>query len=52
MRPKPQQSGCRPSWRRPAAGDPAVEKKFSLPDQWSVRLFIALCRRYGIRPFR
>jgi hypothetical protein len=22
--------------------------KFSLPDQWSVRLFIALCRRYGI----
>src|SRR5712664_4609750 len=32
--------------------DPAVEMKFSLPDQWSVRLFIALCRRYGIRPFR
>ncbi len=26
--------------------------KFSLPDQWSVRLFIALCRRYEIRPFR
>jgi hypothetical protein len=26
--------------------------KFSLPDQWSVRLFIALCRRYGVRPFR
>src|SRR6476646_11994597 len=24
--------------------DPAVEMKFSLPDQWSVRLFIALCR--------
>lgn len=32
--------------------DPPVEMKFSLPDQWSVRLFIALCRRYGIRPFR
>ena len=32
--------------------DPAVEMKFSLPDQWSVRLFIALCRRYGIPPFR
>ena len=32
--------------------DPPIEMKFSLPDQWSVRLFIALCRRYGIRPFR
>ena len=32
--------------------DPAIEMKFSLPDQWSVRLFIALCRRYGVRPFR
>lgn len=28
------------------------EMKFSLPDQWSVRLFIALCRRYGLRPYR
>ena len=26
--------------------------KFSLPDEWSVQLFIALCRRYGVRPFR
>jgi len=32
--------------------DPPVEMKFSLPDEWSVRLFIALCRRYGVRPFR
>ena len=32
--------------------DPPIEMKFSLPDQWSVRLFIALCRRYGVRPFR
>jgi hypothetical protein len=32
--------------------DPPVEMKFGLPDQWSVRLFIALCRRYGIRPYR
>lgn len=32
--------------------DPPVEMKFSLPDQWSVRLFIALCRRYGVRPYR
>src|SRR5258706_16335485 len=32
--------------------DPHIEMEFSLPDQWSVRLFIALCRRYGVRPFR
>jgi hypothetical protein len=32
--------------------DPPIEMKFSLPDQWSVRLFIALCRRSGVRPFR
>jgi hypothetical protein len=30
----------------------AVEIRFSLPDPWSRRLFIALCRRYGLRPFR
>jgi hypothetical protein len=23
-----------------------------MPDQWSARLFITLCRRYGFRPFR
>jgi hypothetical protein len=23
-----------------------------MPDQWSVRLFVALCRRNGFRPFR
>ena len=28
------------------------EMKFSFPDLWSVRLFIALCRRYGLRPYR
>ena len=32
--------------------DPPVELKFIMPDQWSVRLFIALCRRYGFKPFR
>ncbi|KWV49291.1 hypothetical protein AS156_16245 [Bradyrhizobium macuxiense] len=35
-----------------ARRDPPVEMKFSLPDEWSVRLFVALCRRYGVRPFR
>jgi hypothetical protein len=29
--------------------DPPVEMKFSLPHEWSVRLFIPLCRRYGVR---
>ncbi|MCS7026178.1 MAG: hypothetical protein NZV14_15365 [Bryobacteraceae bacterium] len=29
-----------------------VEYKFRLPDGWSLRLFIALCRRYGIEPYR
>ncbi len=32
--------------------EPAEEFKFSIPDLWSRQLFTALCRRYGIRPFR
>jgi hypothetical protein len=28
------------------------ETKFSLPDQWQRRLFLALCRRYGLEPYR
>ncbi len=35
-----------------ARADPPVELKFTLPDSWSVRLFIALCRRYGFKPYR
>lgn len=31
---------------------PAVEMQFSLNDQWSRRLFLALCRRYGLAPYR
>jgi hypothetical protein len=30
----------------------AVEYRFSLPDGWSKSLFIALLRRYGIKPYR
>lgn len=30
----------------------AEEFKFSIADPWSRQLFIALCRRYGIKPFR
>jgi hypothetical protein len=30
----------------------SVETKFSLPDPWSRQLFSALCRRYGLKPYR
>lgn len=29
-----------------------VEYRFSLPDGWSTSLFLALLRRYGIKPYR
>jgi len=36
-----------------AAGtEKTVETKFSIPDIWSRQLFLALSRRYGLRPFR
>jgi hypothetical protein len=28
------------------------EFQFTLPDRWQRRLFSALCRRYGVEPFR
>ena len=31
--------------------DLPIEMQFSMPDQWSRHLFLALCRRYGMRPF-
>ena len=36
-----------------AAGkEEEFEMKFSISDIWSRQLFVALCRRYGLRPFR
>lgn len=32
--------------------DPAIEMQFSMADQWSRRLFLALSRRYGLQPYR
>ena len=32
--------------------DPPVEMQFSMPEPWAVKLFVALCRRYDIRPYR
>ena len=29
-----------------------LEMQFSLPDRWQRRLFAALCRRYGLEPYR
>lgn len=35
------------TWR-----DPPIEMKLSMPEPWSVQLFVALCRRNGLKPYR
>ncbi len=35
-----------------ATREPPVEMRFSVGDPWARQLFIALCRRYGLRPYR
>jgi len=30
----------------------AIEMQFRLSDRWHRRLFLALCRRYGLKPYR
>ena len=32
--------------------DPPVDYKFTVADEWSRMLFMALLRRYGLRPYR
>lgn len=32
--------------------EPPTELQFSIDDEWSRQLFVALCRRYGLRPYR
>ncbi len=32
--------------------DPPLEYRFSMGDMWSRKVFVALLRRYGIRPYR
>jgi len=34
------------------ARDQDEELFYSLPDPWKRKLFVALCRRYGLRPYR
>lgn len=29
-----------------------IEYKFTMSDEWSRKLFVALCRRYGLKPYR
>ncbi|HUY92865.1 MAG TPA: hypothetical protein VMV10_29310 [Pirellulales bacterium] len=38
--------------RRLQADDKPVEMRFSMPDAWSRKLFMALLRRYGVKPYR
>ena len=38
--------------RRTERAEQLVEMKFSLADLWSRELFLALARRYGLRPYR
>ncbi len=38
--------------RQTAGKEKPIELRFSIPDAWSRQLLIALCRRYGLRPFR
>jgi hypothetical protein len=37
---------------RSQAAEPAIEFRFALHDPWGRKLFVALCRRYGLRPYR
>ena len=32
--------------------DPPIEYRFTMADMWSRKVFVALLRRYGIRPYR
>ncbi len=34
------------------AEDPPIEYRFSMSDMWERKVFVALCRRYGLHPYR
>jgi hypothetical protein len=38
--------------REVSRSDPAIEFRFTLADGWSRKLFVALCRRYEVDPYR
>lgn len=35
-----------------AKAEPEIEMQYSLPDVWAVKLFVALCRKNGVKPYR
>ena len=35
-----------------AALEPSIEMRFAIHDPWARQLFSALCRRYGLKPYR
>lgn len=47
--PRPSASGAA---SRGSVEEASEEFRFSISDPWSHQLFVALCRRYGLRPFR
>ena len=34
------------------AQEEEIEFQYSLPDAWAVRIFVALCRKHGVKPYR
>lgn len=34
------------------ASAPETELQYTFPDIWSVRIFVALCRKHGVKPYR
>ncbi|MGL4438388.1 MAG: hypothetical protein ACRCUE_03890, partial [Bosea sp. (in: a-proteobacteria)] len=36
----------------PSQDEPVIELQYSLPDIWAVRLFVALCRKHDVKPYR
>lgn len=38
--------------REAARVEPPIEYRFSMPDTWSRKVFLALVRRYGLKPYR
>ena len=35
-----------------AKAEPEIEMQYALPDVWAVKLFVALCRKNGVKPYR
>ncbi len=42
----------RAALRNTLSAEHLIENQFSFPDRWQRRLFSALCRRYGLEPYR